>query len=785
MAGRAGDRKWLKDQLVKALGWDVFVAEGVVEAIAAAQSQEEVDGIVEGYMGGSKAAEALVRQFRGAAAAGGPAPPPPMPGMQAYRKGEGALRPPALPPAVEAAAAASATGRGPGAAAEPPAAPVAASADAAAQKLNLGVNVKTSVGKGRKGKGTAVGGAGACAGPGARLEHQVVNCLSCGKVYDCRAVTNDILAFLDSGGACTFCGAVVALRYADGTTNSHLAAAQAAGASTNGGAPSGPGGCGTGPSSSGTATGAGADTSGELAGFKPEMEQANAAGAVAYNASEEAARALRDQLVEYDRHSAKRTTVIDDQSDFFEIDTNAWLTDEERAQLRARQREAEAAEAARRNKVVVTIDLLGRRVLMADEEQEGGGAAGARAAAAAAAGEAAAAAAAATLEEAPQGGGAGAAAALGRARQALEDLRIRVNPSMESRFVFLPKPKPPPEQAQQRQAPPAPGGEQRGARRRRGAGGAGGAGGTPHARRGSKGVSRLQHDDPFAQLTTADSAFGEGIKVLADSEEARMALEAALDEAAQGPFDICPPSSAAVPRPAPARPAAGGAGTPAAGGAEVLQDGMVLLRSFLTLEQQAEVVRVVRDLGVGPGGFYQPSYSSGSTLSLHMMSLGKHWEPRTSSYEAPRSSHDGAAPPPIPARLTALAAAALAAAVAAPGAGRIPGMQPDVCLCNFYEKSGRLGLHQDKDEGRGSLRAGLPVVSLSMGDAADFAFGPSRDAARCRTLRLGSGDALVFGGAARMIFHGVTAVHGGTAPPELLERTDLRPGRLNLTFRQT
>ncbi len=34
----------------------------------------------------------------------------------------------------------------------------------------------------------------------------------------------------------------------------------------------------------------------------------------------------QDRLVEYDRESAKRTTVYDDQADFFEIDANAWLT---------------------------------------------------------------------------------------------------------------------------------------------------------------------------------------------------------------------------------------------------------------------------------------------------------------------------------------------------------------------------------------------------------------------------------------------------------------------------
>ena len=32
--------------------------------------------------------------------------------------------------------------------------------------------------------------------------------------------------------------------------------------------------------------------------------------------------------VDFDRNAAKRTNVIDDQSDFFEIDSNAWLSDE-------------------------------------------------------------------------------------------------------------------------------------------------------------------------------------------------------------------------------------------------------------------------------------------------------------------------------------------------------------------------------------------------------------------------------------------------------------------------
>jgi len=46
----------------------------------------------------------------------------------------------------------------------------------------------------RSGK-RAKGGAGAStARP--RVEKAVVNCLACGKVYDCRPVTNDIIMFL-------------------------------------------------------------------------------------------------------------------------------------------------------------------------------------------------------------------------------------------------------------------------------------------------------------------------------------------------------------------------------------------------------------------------------------------------------------------------------------------------------------------------------------------------------------------------------------------------------------
>lgn len=91
---------------------------------------------------------------------------------------------------------------------------------------------------------------------------------------------------------------------------------------------------------------------------------------------------------------------------------------------------------------------------------------------------------------------------------------------------------------------------------------------------------------------------------------------------------------------------------------------------------------------------------------------------------------------------------------------------------------------QDKDESQESLREGLPVVSFSIGDSAEFLYGDERDVEKAKNVKLESGDVLIFGGTSRHIFHGVSAIHPDTAPKLLLEGTNLRPGRLNLTFRQ-
>lgn len=106
-------------------------------------------------------------------------------------------------------------------------------------------------------------------------------------------------------------------------------------------------------------------------------------------------------------------------------------------------------------------------------------------------------------------------------------------------------------------------------------------------------------------------------------------------------------------------------------------------------------------------------------------------------------------------------------------------IDPDLCILNYYDADGRMGLHQDKDEGKASIAAGIPVVSVSLGDTARFLFGGLKRREPIDALQLESGDAFVFGGPARLRYHGVSRITPQTAPAELAIS-----GRFNLTFRQ-
>lgn len=99
---------------------------------------------------------------------------------------------------------------------------------------------------------------------------------------------------------------------------------------------------------------------------------------------------------------------------------------------------------------------------------------------------------------------------------------------------------------------------------------------------------------------------------------------------------------------------------------------------------------------------------------------------------------------------------------------------PEACLVNFYEASARMGLHQDRDE----EDFDAPVVSLSLGDSCLFRIGGTQRKAPTKSFKLHSGDAMMLTGPARLAFHGVDRIMGGTST--LLPQG----GRLNLTLRR-
>ena len=198
--------------------------------------------------------------------------------------------------------------------------------------------------------------------------------------------------------------------------------------------------------------------------------------------------------------------------------------------------------------------------------------------------------------------------------------------------------------------------------------------------------------------------------------------------------------------------------------------GAVWLQHYLTDDQQRAIAERAIALLDGPNGGYVPTVRGGGKMHVRMLCLGRHWNPLTYRYVSTRAVYDGAPAPSIPPEWVAVARDAAAAAGF--------DASPDVCLINWYGGDGRMGLHQDKDESRASIEAGAPIVSLSIGDTARFLFGGERRREPIQTLWLESGDAFVFGGAARLRYHGVSRIVSNPLSSPLSIG-----GRLNLTFR--
>ncbi len=158
----------------------------------------------------------------------------------------------------------------------------------------------------------------------------------------------------------------------------------------------------------------------------------------------------------------------------------------------------------------------------------------------------------------------------------------------------------------------------------------------------------------------------------------------------------------------------------------------------------------------------------GHQMSVAMTNCGSNgWVTDRSGYRYDSVDPESGKPwPPMPPSFRALAERAAAEA-------GFDGFAPDACLVNRYQPGARMSLHQDRDEGD----FGAPIVSVSLGLPAVFLFGGLQRSDKTQRYRLEHGDIAVWGGPARLVFHGVAPLADGEHP---------RMGRqrINLTFRK-
>jgi alkylated DNA repair protein (DNA oxidative demethylase) len=199
---------------------------------------------------------------------------------------------------------------------------------------------------------------------------------------------------------------------------------------------------------------------------------------------------------------------------------------------------------------------------------------------------------------------------------------------------------------------------------------------------------------------------------------------------------------------------------------EQLAEGAVLLRGFARSQQHDLIAAVEAVIAQSP--FRHLITPGGHRMSVAMTNCGSYgWISDATGYRYdgidPDTGNPWPAMPPLFRKLAEEAAA---------NAG-FAGFAPDACLINRYEPGARLTLHQDRDE----RNLGAPIVSVSLGLPATFLFGGMKRSDKAQRYRLEHGDVAVWGGPARLAFHGVAPLADG-------EHGLLGRKRINLTFRR-
>lgn len=203
---------------------------------------------------------------------------------------------------------------------------------------------------------------------------------------------------------------------------------------------------------------------------------------------------------------------------------------------------------------------------------------------------------------------------------------------------------------------------------------------------------------------------------------------------------------------------------------EPLCEGAVVLRGF-ALQDETKILAALENIltesplrhMVTPGGF---------RMSVAMSNCGTYgWVTDRSGYRYDSMDpENGNAWPAMPEFFSELAHNAAAQA-------GFKDFSPDACLINRYEVGARMSLHQDKNE-RDFTQ---PIVSVSLGIPAMFLFGGMRREDKAMRVPLVHGDVVVWGGPARLRYHGVLPLKVSNETPR---HPLLDEHRINLTLRR-
>lgn len=191
-----------------------------------------------------------------------------------------------------------------------------------------------------------------------------------------------------------------------------------------------------------------------------------------------------------------------------------------------------------------------------------------------------------------------------------------------------------------------------------------------------------------------------------------------------------------------------------------------MLRGFALPLEHALAASVSSVAAATP--FRHMTTPGGYAMSVAMTNCGAFgWVSDPTGYRySPTDPETGTPWPAMPAAFAALARDAASSIGFADFA-------PDACLVNRYEPGARLTLHQDKDEH--DFRQ--PIVSVSLGVPAVFLFGGLKRKDRPLRVPLAHGDVVVWGGPARLRYHGVAKLDESQHP-------FAGNARINLTLRR-